>query len=226
MNNSNKKNFTYSNVNAVTLKKVIGVSLYPFGRKLFLLIVSLVFSIQYGICQQNTPVQKGNFGLAVSSIIDADGYGTQLLPSVYYTRNRGTYFISPIVQKQKSNVSGIQLNYQYTLVGEGEAYAKRLELFCFATGIYQNNALMGKHALLIESMANPTFTENFCQLHFKSVEAYAGFGLRIKLFKNVKWINSLGAGGYASFNFPHHLYYENHNFGMILKTGFSIDLKK
>ena len=226
MNNLNKTSFTYSNVNAVALKKVIGFSLYSFGRKLFLLAVSLVFSIQYATCQQNTPVQKGNFGLAISSIADADGYGTQLLPSVYYKSNRSAYFIAPIVQKQKSNMSGIQLNYEYTLVDEGEAYAKRLELFCFATGIYQNDALMGKHALCNESMANPEFSENICQLHFKSVEAYAGFGLRIKLFKNVKWVNSLGAGGYTSFNFPCHLYYADHNFGMILKTGITIDLKK
>jgi len=225
MKNLNKKNFNYSNANAVEPKKLMRLSSYAFGRKLFILIVSLVFSLKYGICQQNTPVKKGNFGLAVSSIIDADGYGTQLLPSLYYKRNRNTYFIAPIVQKQKSNVSGLQFNYEYTLVSESEGYSKRLELFCFATGLYQNNALMGKRALLVESMANPEFSENICQIHFKSVEAYAGFGLRIKLFKTAKWVNSLGAGGYTSFNFPCHLYYANHNFGMILKTGFAIDFK-
>jgi hypothetical protein len=225
MNNLNKTSFTYTNVNAVALKKVIGAGLCSFRKKIVLLAVSLVFSLEYGICQQNTPIQKGNFGLAALSIADADGYGTQLLPSVYYKKNRGTYYIAPIIQKQKTNVSGIQLNYEYTLVGEGEAYAKRLELFCFATGIYQNDALMGKHALCNESMANPEFSDNICQMHFKSVEAYAGFGLRIKLFKNVKWVNSLGGGGYTSFNFPCHLYYAGHNLGMILKTGISIDLK-
>ena len=213
MKNLNKKNFTYSAVNKLASKTAA------------LMLLSFVLIVQCGTCQQTTSIQKGNFGLAVSSIFNADGYGVQYLPSVYYKKNRGTYFIAPLIQKQKANVSGVQFNYEYTLIAPGEADAKGLELFCFAAGLYQSNALLGKQALRNESVANSEYV-GASQLHFKSVEAYTGFGLRIKLFKNVKWVNSIGAGGYASFNFPQHLYYADHNLGLYLKTGISIDLKK
>ena len=213
MKNLNKKDFTYKAVNKFITKKTMVV------------LLGLVLMVQYGKCQQVSSVQKGNIGLAVSSMFNADGYGVQYLPSVYYKKNRNTYFIAPIVQKQKANVSGVQLNYEYTFLAESEADGNRLELFCFATGIYQANALLGKQAVHNESVANPEYVGNVSQLHFKSAEAYTGFGLRIKLFKNVKWVNSIGAGGYASFNSPQHLYYADHNFGLYLKTGISIDLK-
>src|ERR1700741_1605316 len=213
MKNLNKKNFTYKTVNKFITKKTI------------IALLGFVLMVQYGTCQQVSSIQKGNIGLAVSSMFNADGYGVQYLPSVYYKKNRSSYFIAPIVQKQKANISGVQLNYEYTFVAEGEADAKRLELFCFATGMYQANALLGKQALHNESVANPEYVGNVSQLHFKSAEAYTGFGMRIKLFKNIKWVNSIGAGGYASFNAPQHLYYADHNFGLYLKTGLSIDLK-
>jgi hypothetical protein len=222
MKYSNKKNFTYSAVNEFTTKKATKNNC---TKNVFLILLTFILIAQYGVCQQSTSSQKGNFGLSASSMSNADGYGVQYLPAVYYKKNRSSYFIAPIIQKQKINVSGVQLNYEYTFLAEGEADAKRLELFCFATGLYQNKALLGKQALSNESMANPEYIGNPSQLHFKSVEAYAGFGLRIKLFKNVKWVNSIGGGGYGSFNFPGNLYYANHNLGLFLKTGISIDLK-
>ena len=213
MKHLNKKNFTCYEANKFASKTVA------------LMLLSFILMIPDGICQQVSSVQKGNVGLAVSSVFNSDGYGVQYLPSVYYKKNRNTYFAALLIQKQKANVSGIQLNYEYTLVTPDEADAKGLELFCFVAGLYHNNALLGKQALHNESMANPEYV-GASQLHFKSVEVYTGFGLRIKLFKNVKWVNSLGAGGYSSFNSPQHLYYENHNMGLYLKTGISIDLKK
>ena len=212
MENSNKKTLAHLTVNLFTVKTMA------------LTLLSFVLIIQYGACQQSSFIQKGNFGLAASSMFNADGYGTQFLPAIYYKKNRNTYFIAPIVQKQKANVSGVQLNYEYTLVTPDEADTKGIELFCFVTGLYQSNALLGKQTLHNEGVANPEYL-GASQLHFKSAEAYTGFGLRIKLFKNVKWVNSIGAGGYASFNFPQHLYYADHNFGLYLKTGISIDLK-
>ncbi|HXU25748.1 MAG TPA: hypothetical protein VN698_00845 [Bacteroidia bacterium] len=222
MKNLNEKNLTPAVVNKCTTKK----EFYTSNKNLLLILLSFVLMAQFAFCQQTTSLQKGNLGLSASSMFNADGYGVQYLPSVYYKKSRSLYSVAPIIQKQKANVSGVQLNYEYTIVAPGEADAKGLELFCFATGLYQHNALLGGMALHNESVANPEFSENVSQIHFKSVEAYAGFGLRIKLFKSVKWVNSIGAGGYASFNFPQHLYYAGHNVGLFLKTGISIDLYK
>ena len=225
MKNLNKKNFTLYIVDKFQTKRNFIKNNYVQRTNLLLIILGFVLMTQYGIGQQSNIVSKGNFGLSVSGMICADGYGTQYLPTLYYKKNRSCFFAGSIIQKKKANLSGVQLNYEYTLVKEDDAYSGRLELFCFATGLYQNKAILGKQTLHEESVANPEFNENMCEIHFKTMEVYGGFGLRIKLFKNVKWTNSIGGGGYTSFNSPCNLYYATHNFGLILKTGISIDLK-
>ncbi|HKC67741.1 MAG TPA: hypothetical protein VKG26_05890 [Bacteroidia bacterium] len=193
-------------------------------KNVLLALVVCMLMVQQGICQLvNT---KGNFGMAVSSMFNADGYGVQYLPAVLYQKNRNTYLFAAVVQKQKANISGVQFNYEYTVIAPGEADAKGLEFFVFANAIYQNNALLGKQALQTEYVTHPENSTNVSQIHFKSVETYTGFGLRIKLIKNVKWVNSIGCGGYASFNSPGNLYYANHNFGLLFKTGISVSFKK
>ena len=219
----NNKKFTYKVVNKFTKTYNLKIA----AKSIVVMLLGFILSTQYSFGQQLASAQNGNFGLAVSGMFNADGYGIQYLPSVYYQKNRGTYFIAPIVQKQKANVSGVQLNYEYTFVAAGEADgAKGLELFGFATGLFQSNALLGKQAVYNEHMKYPESTEDVSKLRIKSIEAYAGFGLRIKLFKNIKWVNSIGGGGYASFNVPANMYYANHNFGLMLKTGISIGFKK
>ncbi len=171
-----------------------------------------------------------NLGIAVASQISANGYGSEYNPMLYLKNGRKSYFIGPVIQKQKLNVSGVRFNYDYTIVGEdaqgNEAYNKNLELFCFFIAAYHHNALLGKRALWEERMANREYDGDFSKLHFQSIEIYGGFGLKIKLFKNIKWVNCLGLGGYTSFNFPGHLYYNANNIGLILKTGISFDIKK
>lgn len=224
MKTLNKKGFTYSMVNKFTSKNK-KISSITYNKSIFLILLSFLLIAQYGICQQFTKAKKSGFGLAISSMINVDGYGTQYLPAAYYKKNRSYFFAGPTVQKEKLNVSGVQFNYEYSLVKEDDSYTKRLELFCFATALYQHNATLGKQTLRDESIANPEYTGNISQMNFKAVEVYGGFGLRIKLFKSLKWINSIGGGGYSCFNFPQHLYYANHNMGLYFKTGISFDLK-
>ncbi len=229
MKNSNKKNTTYSEVNKVSQKKITRSNSYSFKTKMLLLAVSFIFSLEYGICQQYSLVQKKNIGLAVSGMVGPDGYGILYLPTVYYKKNRNSYFMGPVIQNQKMNVSGAQLNYDYSIVNEGEGYYKRLELFCFVKALYQGNALLGKQTLCVENLANAENAKNASQAHFKSIEFYAGFGFKIKLFDNIKWVSSIGTGGYTSFNSPSRFYYaeySGHHLGIMFNAGISIDLKK
>ena len=83
--------------------------------------------------------------------------------------------------------------------------------------------MLGVKTLWVERMTNRTYDGDFSKLRFSSVEAYTGVGLKIKLFKNWKWVNSVGLGGYTSFNFSHNLYYRANNIGLILKTGVAVN---
>ena len=198
--------------------------------KSLLLVISLLFITKQGLCQKHTIERNENLGFATSSMISANGYGGMYSPMLYYKKDRRSYFIGPIIQNQKLNFSGVQLNYDYTIVGEDvpetQPYNKNLELFCFFTAAYHYNAALGKRALWEEHMANSEYEGNVCNLRFKSVEVYGGVGLKIKLFKNFKWVNCLGLGGYTSFNSPDNLYYKANSLGLILKTGISFDFKK
>jgi len=209
--------------------KLKNASFFDKGKSLLLVLI-LLFITKQGQCQKPTIARNENLGFASSSMISANGYGGMYSPMVYYKKDRRSYFIGPIIQNQKLNFSGVQFNYDYTIAGEdapgNEADNKNLELFCFVTAAYHYNAMLGKRALWEEHMANSEYEGQVCNLRFKSVEVYGGVGLKIKLFKNFKWVNCLGLGGYSSFNFPGHLYYNANSLGLILKTGISFDFKK
>jgi hypothetical protein len=196
--------------------------------KLFLAAISFIFSMN-GICQKNMLVKNENIGIGATSMITADGYGGQYSPMVYYKKDRRSYFIGPVIQNKNFNVSGVQFNYDYTLAGEdateNETSNETLELFCFLTIIYQQQALLGSRTLWEESRTKQGYEGNAGKLQFKSLEVYSGIGLKIRLFKNFKWVSSIGVGGYTSFNFPGHMYYNASNLGLIIKTGVSFDLK-
>ncbi len=192
--------------------------------------LSFLFIAEYGFCQGPVIEHNQNLGFIASGMISANQYGGQYSPMLYYKKTRRTYSIGPIIQNKTLNLSGVQFNYDYTIVGEdaigNEAYNKNLELFCFITTSYYRNASFGKKAVWEEHMANQGYEGDVCKLRFKSLEFFGGVGLKIKLFKNIKWVNSMGLGSSASFNFPGHLYHDAFNTGLILRTGISIDFKK
>ena len=199
--------------------------------KMFLLAMSLLFISHKGLSQyRKYNDHTENIGIAAMSSISANGYGGMYTPMLYYKKDRRTYFVGPVLQNQRLNLSGLQFNFAYTIAGQeargNEAYNENLELFCFLTSSYYFNAYMGKRTLWEEKRTNSGYEGDLCKLTFKSVEVYGGVGLKLKIFKNCKWINSVGLGGYTSIDFPGHLYYNASNMGLILKTGISYDFAK
>lgn len=198
--------------------------------KLLLLLTGLFLITENSFCQESYSNQKAHFGIEISSTITANGYGIQYSPMISYKGERSSCYFGPMIQKQKMNLSGVQFNYDYVIVGNNvqgiEMYNSNLEVFLFCTTAYNKNAILGKRALQEEGMANDKYSGDFSKLRFQSVEAHAGMGLKITLFNNLQWINCIGVGGYTSFNFPNNLYYCSNNVGLLLRTGISFDLKK
>lgn len=198
-------------------------------RSIFL-IVSFLFSTEYGMCQRSAVLHNENLGFIASSMISGNQYGGQYSPMMYYKKDRRTYAIGPVIQNKSLNLSGMKFNYEYTLVGldapGDEGYYKNLELFCFVAAAYYYKALLGKRAVWEEHMANQSYEGDVSKLRFKSMEIFGGVGLKIKLVKNIKWVNSVGLGRSESFAFPDHLYHDAINIGVILRTGISFDFKR
>ncbi|MGZ3919744.1 MAG: hypothetical protein ACXVNR_01655 [Bacteroidia bacterium] len=202
------------------------------GKHEVLLAIFLLFSAEYMMSQRGVALKENNenLGVMTSMIVSAEGYGSRCSPALYYKNKRRTLSAGPVIQNSKSSVTGVQLNYFYTIAGKdaigNECYNENLELFGFISASYYYNAALGKRALREEKLANTDYEGDPCQLRFKSLSLYAGVGLKLTIFKNFKWINSMGLGGYKSFQFPPHLYYNECNLGLTIRTGISYDFKK
>jgi hypothetical protein len=199
--------------------------------KMILRAVSLLLVAQSGICQKRQSFQlKGTFGIFASASISANRYGGQYSPMLYYKKDRGTYYLGPIIQNQKLNVSGMRFNYDFTIAGKGvegnEPEDCDMELFCFVTTAYYCNAILGKKAQWEERMENKDNTADPGKFHFQSAEAFAGIGLRTTLFQNIKWVNCIGLGGSTTFNLPDNASFSGNNFGLTMKTGITFDINK
>jgi hypothetical protein len=168
-------------------------------------------------------------GVSISSQVSANGYGGSTLPALYVKNGRRSLFAGPVIQNRNFKMSGVQLNYTYSLTGlaTGSKNPYEPELFAFVSGAYNYKALMGQHTLREEQLANPSCMDNHITSYsFRSAELFAGVGLRLKVLKRFQWTNSVGLGGYASFNFPTamNLYYNASNIGLVLRTGILFDI--
>lgn len=195
------------------------------GRRL--LGAAVVICITHAAAAQQEP-KKTHMGIAVLLQVNANGYGSSYLPGLYFSKNRSTLNLSPVIQNRNLNLAGLQLGYAYTIAGEAVDGLRGPELYLFVNGAYNNNALMGKAALQNEYTANRLSSEaQVTNLRFQSAELFGGVGLKLNLIRNLKWTSSVGLGGNTSFNFPHYneMYYSANNFGLNLSTGLTYNLR-
>ena len=198
------------------------------------LAITLCSFIHPALAQQAPKGNALHAGIGLFSQISANGYGTEYSPQVFLKKGRKVYYAGPLIQKRQGNLSGLQLNFTYSLTGPDapfayqKGYSQNIELFAFVTAAYSKGAILGKHTLMEENYVNRMACENnISGIRFKSAELYAGVGLKIQFLKNFKWINNMGIGGYTSFGYPKKmdLYYNARSLGLILKTGISYEIK-
>ena len=148
---------------------------FPAALK-FAMAIGLLLSPAFARAQQLTERTGYRAGFAVTACVAANGYGTQYVPAFYLRKNRQHWFFGPVVQKQKLNLSGFQLNFDYRLAGgdPNENCSERTILFCFASVAGHSNARMGKQTMGIEQLANRSYEGDLSALRFRSVEGYTG----------------------------------------------------
>lgn len=168
-----------------------------------------------------------NFGVRASATISGNRFGAIYDGSVFYSQNAHTFSLGVTAQKKNFKLSGVQLNYEYTMMDGSKHYGSkidRLQLYAFGTVTYHNNVFLGKSACEEEQSGSGDAERrpvDMSGVKLKAVDAYAGFGMRIAFLQNFKWHNSIGIGGYNVLNAPAGLYYNSRSMGLMVRTGIS-----
>lgn len=165
--------------------------------------------------------RSGEFGIKLSSSFTESGIGVFYGGAVFYTTKRNTFSIGANFQKYKLHNSGIQLGYEFTILDEDETSINRVGFFTFINSNYNYNSMFGKSALDMEYRVTPQSAFNLDNAKFNTIETYVGFGLRINIFKKIKWVNAIGIGEYSMINTPKSIYHKMHSAGIFLSTGIS-----
>lgn len=213
-------------VNKYDMKNTATISTFKRSPYFLILLFTLLFS-DTGLYAQGR--SNAYLGIRGSASVSANRFGTIFCPSLFYRSGSSTIALGVTIQKHRLNASGIQLNYEYTLLDpsrDGNCYIDWLELYAFANLTYYNHAFLGRSVCEEEQLTNPELRVDLSALKLKALDAYTGFGLRIALGKNFKWFNGVGIGGYSVFNSPEGLFYNNKGLGLLVRTGISYQFRK
>ncbi|MDP2385428.1 MAG: hypothetical protein Q8M29_03580 [Bacteroidota bacterium] len=164
------------------------------------IILSVVIASTSMYAQEN----KARLGMSATSSVTGSGFGTIYSPGIFLTTGKSLFEAGLSVQKRKLNVSGARINYEYTVFDGAtspcsEYSNERLELYFFANATYHNSAYLSKAQLRLEKQVNKESSMKFNELKYNAAEMYGGFGLRIKVLNKLKWVNSMGVGGWKTF---------------------------
>jgi hypothetical protein len=192
----------------------------------FITVLIILFNTSAAFSQNKL---NGNFGLRCSGNISANRFGPIISPSLFYKTKRSNYTFGLMLQGKHHKMDGIQTNYEFTLVDsetDNDCNVQWLGLYAFLNIGYHNKAFLNQTACEEENCSNRELTFEPAKIEMKAIEAYAGFGLRVTLFKNLKWFNAIGIGGYNVFNPTKELYYNNRSIGLLLRTGIAYQFSK
>ena len=201
----------------------------------FLLIFSLISFCFLALLQGRAQDNKNSVGIAAGPVVSANGYGVRYSTMVFLKHNRSTLGVGAILGNYQAEVSGLQMWYDYALTGcstpnwkkDSKEYPcnKNMELFTFISVAYNPKGYLCQKALMMEKESKDALACDVKSYVFKSAEAYAGFGLKVRFLKNFKWSNAVGLGGYYTFNHPGHIFYDKYAVGLFLKTELIFRLK-
>ena len=188
-------------------------------------IIALSLCLNYNLLSQSEPAK---FGVSANSSISGAGFGTMYTPGLFYQKNDCKIELGMNVQKRKLNVSGMQVNFEYTLFDDSkgcyeESLAGDIELFVFSTIKYNSNAYLSTSVIKKEKMINKDDKIPYENLKYTAIEGYVGVGLKIKLTENLKYNNSIGFGGWTTLKGENGLYRDYDGISICLTTGLSYD---
>lgn len=159
-------------------------------------------------------------GISIGSHVSGNSHGTLFDASVSLYNGKNAFSAGACVQKRTMQICGGSFNYTHILTGK-EDFSERslkygiddskLQLFCYSTASYLQNAALSYNAVKCEEalMQNKNeFPSNGNAIRLSTAEITAGFGLNIKLSKQLVWSNYIGFGAYYRLNHTAGMYCE------------------
>ena len=170
--------------------------------------------------------EKPRFGLVLNTITTGNGHGLIFSPGIMVSKGNSLLSLEMNIQKRQGNITGSQLNYEYSIyngTSPTNVYCDRdlFDVFLYVNARYNQNQLLGENQIRVEKRVEPESSVKFENIKLNTAEMYVGFGVRTKITKHLKWVNSIGIGGYTTLNNSTVLYRENSSICLSLKTGIS-----
>lgn len=200
----------YSNFNTATMNVLMKA----------IIVVTLLLLTVTGVFAQSN---KNTLGIRSYLTVTGSGHGASITPALFYRHNRAIVSVGPIVSMKCNKVNGVQASYEYMLVGASKNmsecyFNEKFELFAFSAVQYRPSDCLSKGAIEMEQTSEMK-SNPYEHMKVSTAEAYAGFGLKVKIIKGLQWSNSIGMGGYYSPNSPSEIYRQRSNACLILRTG-------
>ncbi len=184
-------------------------------------LVSILFTLSFF----NSSAQKINKAIELASDVTGSGLGGNIYIGATLSHGNSAYSFGVNLQQKKINLSGIQLNYRYTVA---HSENEKTELFFLGNVTCHANANVSDRSVKIEKMCRPEEVENYDALSLKVIESYVGFGLKYNLTQRFSTICSIGVGGYETLNNDYDLkmYRPKSALSLRFKIGLAYNFKK
>jgi hypothetical protein len=191
-----------------------------------ILALTLVISIEGAHSQPTRPGLRITF----SSCSTGSGFGATYNTGLALKKDRHQFEASIEFQKRELNRSGGQLTYEFSIFDgtrDGEMDAPiPCEMFLVSNVRYTRNAMLGKGQMQTEMLVANDVQSDLHSLRFSTVEGYLGFGIKVKIIRNIYWVNAIGIGGWMTLEGTKKLYREYQSQSISLKTGFTFDISR
>lgn len=181
-----------------------------------------LFAWQLGVAQVHSA--KRSFGAGVAAIAGSSGYGIRLEANLYYSIKKNAVRLGALFQPQKTNLSGLSLRWNHTLINRDHKH--KLELLSFIDVMYNWKVYLSGRVLAREATVNAPSRFNAENYAFASLEFAGGACLNWYIAGRLQWLNGAGLGMYQTLNHPGNMYYDPGGVGPFIRSEVIVRLSR
>ncbi|MES2515776.1 MAG: hypothetical protein V4580_16605 [Bacteroidota bacterium] len=172
----------------------------------------------------STVAQKANGAIELASDVTGSGLGANLYVGATFIKGSSAISVGANLQRQKCNLSGMQMTYRYTV---GHSENEKIELFFLGNITAHSAANMSKRCIHTEQICSKERSIDYNTLSLKVIESYIGFGIKYNLTQRLHVICSIGAGGYKTLNddYDRKFYRPKSALGLRFRAGIAYSMK-
>lgn len=166
-------------------------------------------------------------GMSVGTQISGNQHGALFETSINISNSKNIVSVGTLIQKRKNEVCGVSLSYSKPIFDERSEYSfeegsgRDVQLFFYSKLQYIHKANLSFNAEGLEDryyIQSNDMIVDFKTYKTSTIEIMGGFGLNLRIFKNVAWTNSIGVGAYNHLNYLPGMYCDKTGPSLVLST--------